>query len=527
MKIVSITVLLLLLAAAAEGTGKLSAETASSWWGRGLAAARNAETDSALTCLKKAFALGLSDDSLYYLWAEVYLYKGVPDTALALNYSVFTDTASALRTRVVRQRHLIYTSLGWKKEADALLDSLKGNLPWYEKIIPECNLYLSGGGYLENNAVDKEYPYPRSSDSTATLSNGNGIASLRVGWRVPFGSTHGVQVGGKLRMAGSRFAIAASASHLSDSAETSFGGYLNYSLLSDQLSLNYTFSRKRDFLGVRSFYHQFALRYAIIGKKWFGTVEAGYNYENPVPEHYYYLMTWWDRMMGKRHDLSWMLFLSGMTADPLSIKEQYSYVHFRNGILYSDSTFSRPLLTTLELIQSSNYGTLERDRIIPQSFWGVNPNLRYEYRFSKKNSGGVGGNYQFTRYRDEYTWVDLRYSVDALPTTGIRNPYQTESYLALNPDDGKYYWVESIATVRNVTLDTHPVIFRSVRRIDQTVTLNLFYKHSFGRMGDLLSDLSIRRNFSNLAQLTPVDIERWYGAATLTWFFRFRPEIYR
>ncbi|MBN1757174.1 MAG: hypothetical protein JW863_02585 [Chitinispirillaceae bacterium] len=527
MKIVMIAAILLVWNLASESYGKSSVVSASGWFGKGLAAARKAEPDTALVCLKNAFSQGLSDDSLYYLWAEVYLYKGVLDTALALNYSVFADTTSALRSQVVKQRHMIYTSLGWKKEADALLDSLKGNLPWYKKIIPECNLYLSGGGYLENNAVDKEYPNPRSSDSTATLSNGNGVASLRIGWRLPFGKMHGMQFGGKVRMAGSRFAIAASTSHLSDSAETSFGGYLNYTLLSDQLSLNYTFSRKRDFLDVRSFYHQVALRYAIIGAKWFGTVEAGYNYENPVREHYYYLMTWWNRMVGKRHDISWMLFLSGMTADPLMIKEQYSYVHFRNGILYSDSTFSRPLLTSLELIFPSNYGTLENDRIIPQSFWGVNPTLRYEYQFSKRNSGGVGGNYQFTWYRENYTWVDFRYSMSDLPTTGIFNPNQTESYLAFNTDDGKYYWVESITTVQNVSLDSQPVIFRSMRRIDQAITLNLFYSHSFGQIGDLMFDLSIRRNFSNLIHSAPVDIERWYGAATLTWFLRYRPEIYR
>jgi hypothetical protein len=507
------------------GSEKKSSASVVQQWNRGLSAARSGNADTALVCLKRAFAGGLSDDSLYYLWAEVFLYRGVLDTALALNYSVVTPSGTALHRQLLKQRHTIFSSLGWKKEADALLDSLGGkHVSLLRKLLPECNLYLSGGAYRENNAVDKNYPYPRSSDSVANITNGSGIASLRVGWKVPVTATQGVQFGGRLRFAGSRFTLASSATRLDDSADAALGAYCNYTLFSERLSVNYTFSRKRDFLGAKSFWHQAALRYAILSTNWFGTVEAGYNYENPVREHYYYLMTWWDREITKKHDLSFSLFLSGLSAGDLRVDDDIPFVYVKEGTIYNDSAYARPLLVTIGLSQEALYDTLRSERVIPISFWGVNPNLRYEYRFNRKVTAGIAGNYQVSWYRGTYTWVDYRYQSAEVPRTGIRNPFQSESYIAFNADDQRYYWIESIRSTRDITLDTQPILFHRKRRIDQALTLDLFLKSSFGRLGDAVIDVVGRRNFSNLEKSAPIDIERWYGAVTLTWFFKFKPD---
>ena len=42
------------------------------------------EFDSALLTIRDAYAHGLSDDSLFYAWAEVYYARGALDTAIAL-----------------------------------------------------------------------------------------------------------------------------------------------------------------------------------------------------------------------------------------------------------------------------------------------------------------------------------------------------------------------------------------------------------------------------------------------------------
>ena len=527
MKTFCIMVLLPLLSAVFFGSAAAERQTTTAQlWNTGLTAARKGNTDTALSCLKRAFAGGLSDDSLYYLWAEVFLYRGVLDTALALNYSVKTVAEGGMHKLVLKQRHMIFTALGWKKEAEALLDSLGGRRrSLVSKLLPECNLYLTGGGYRENNVVDKGYPLPRDGDSTEILTNGNGIASLRFGWRIPVTAVQGVQFGGKLRFAGSRFSLASSAVHLDDSADASFGGYCSYSLFSDLLSLSYTFSRKRDFLDVKSFLHQFYIRCGILTNHWLGTVEAGYNYENPVREHYYYLMTWWDRMIGKRHDFSWMVFLSGMQADPFTVPGEVAAIYVNDGEAW-DKTFSRRIFYEVEFVaQSSKIASS-----IPQSYWAINPTATYEYSLSKRISFGAGCGYTGNWYRENSVWIDYRYPIDEVPRLVGQLIGGKDYSLAYNSNDENYYWVRSTNRLSighiAVELDSLPVVF-SRRRIDHAITLNLFLKSSLGRFGEVRGDMTLRRNFSNLTEYAPVDIERWYGAATLTWFFRFKPEFNR
>ena len=118
-------------------------------------------------------------------------------------------------------------------------------------------------------------------------------------------------------------------------------------------------------------------------------------------------------------------------------------------------------------------------RIIPQSYWGVNPHLRYQYQLTKLFAAGMGTGYLCSWYREKYTWINLRYASADIPAgNGIRNMYTgTESFLAFNAADRRYYWVRTIRSVNQVTLDTLPVTFHSERRVDQALSLNLFFKY--------------------------------------------------
>lgn len=503
--------------------------SANEWWRLGITAARKGATDSALYCMRKSFGAGISDDSLYYLWAEVFLYKGVLDTALALNYSIPVHDGSALVKKVTEQRYAIYKTLGWEKEAKALLDSLGEKPPgWWRRRIPECMVYLSGGAFFESNAADKNYPYPRTTDSTEELINGSGIASLRAGWHVPIGKTQSIRFGGKLRYAGSRFSVANTTAHLNDSADASFGGYLHYSLFSERLLTGYTFSRKKDFLDTRSYVHQFFLRYAFLMKKWLGSIEAGYNYEAPIKEHFYYLMNYWDRIIDKKNSVSFTLFLSGMTAEELVINSSpLQYLYVKDNRIYTDSTFTIAVTKNSNFINGTSvdsvFDWLPVVQSIPQSFLGVNPHIRYEYRINKRFSTGGAGGYNFTWYRQKYIWVDFRY--DTPQTVNIIDQNLNDIYGAYNYNDDNYYWIRFIPPLTSgIQLDSIPVLLHSTRRVDQSLSLNLFFKSDFGKLGDLILDITARRNFSSLMKSAPVDIQRWYGEMMLTWFFRFKPD---
>lgn len=166
-------------------------------WADGVASVNIGDLASADVLLKAAFSAGIGEDSLYYLWSAIFLAKGVYDTALALNYAIKFDSSCSIYNEVLLQRYTIYSTLGWEREAALLLDTLertpKGRL---RRIIPEGVLYLSGGGYTEEDVADRNYPYATAADSMVTLNNGAGVASLRLGWRIPVGHKRGFGLGG-------------------------------------------------------------------------------------------------------------------------------------------------------------------------------------------------------------------------------------------------------------------------------------------------------------------------------------------
>ncbi|MBN1575475.1 MAG: hypothetical protein JW913_02930 [Chitinispirillaceae bacterium] len=526
MKISFLSILIFLLSNGAFAASSASEQKPASWyWQKGLEAARRNASDTALSFLKQSYGRGISDDSLYYLWAETYLYKGDLDTALALNFSVKPSSGN-LHKKALEQRYLIYSSLGWRNEAEALRDSL-GRRPGMNprRLMPECNLFLSGGAYLENNASDRHYPYSRASDSSATITDGTGDASLRFGWSIPIGKTQRVQFGARLRYTGSRFSGASSMERFNDSTDISAGGYLRYTLFSDRLALSYTCSQRKDFLDRKLFLHQFSFQYAVLTEHWLGALEAGYNYRLPLPRHYYYVKTFADRLMGRKSDIGFTLLFSGMEADKYVYRNDETYLFFKDGVLYGDSSSTLDTIKNIRDLSGTGRYLIINECSVPQSFQGVYPRIRYEYQFTKKATAGIGGGYLVTWYRGHYSWMDLHWQVKDVPTTGIFTR-SSESYLAYDIENKDYHWVDKIPSYDSVILDSRPVsiTYHSERRVDQALSLNLFFKYSFGRFGDVTVDFLMERNFSTLMHATPVDIQKWYGEIMLTWFFRFKPD---
>jgi hypothetical protein len=100
-----------------SASGKMLPSSGAAFWQQSRDAAQRGEIDTAMLYLKKAFGQGLSDDSLYFLWSEIYIAKGELDTALALNYAAKPDSAGDLARQILEQRYSIFSSLGWKSEA--------------------------------------------------------------------------------------------------------------------------------------------------------------------------------------------------------------------------------------------------------------------------------------------------------------------------------------------------------------------------------------------------------------------------
>lgn len=491
-------------------------------WADGVASVKSGALDSADILLKSAFSAGIGEDSLYYLWSAIFLAKGVYDTALALNYAITLDSSRTLYKEVLLQRYTIYSTLGWEREAALLLDTLKRTpKERLRRFIPEGVLYLSGGGYAEQDVADRNYPYATAADSMVTFNNGAGVASLRLGWRIPVDHKRGFVLGGRGRYAGSRFSVASSTTHLADSAEAAYGGYVRFWFMEELGSLEYAYTRNWGPVNGYSLQHDLSLRLVFLAGAWLGSTEAGYRYETPQHEHYYYLMTYWTRDVARRHNISVSCYLSGLSADLFTVQDMVSYYHFRDSSLYRDASFTTPVATKV-MLYGTQLSTALFDRAIPQSYWGVNPRLEYTLQLGDNYAAGVGSGYLLTWYRQKYSWLDKRYPADAIPMTPNFLPDPTTT--VLNGADGQYYWVRSSVTPQSIVLDSLPFFYQSRQRIDQTISMNLFFKRSLGYFGSAQINLDFRRNFSTLMHDSPVAIQKWYGEVMLRWFFRFKPD---
>jgi len=512
----------------ADANERTNRDSVALHWQRGIEAARDSSIDSALTYLEKAHSEGLPDDSLYYLWAETFLYKGAYDTALALNFSIKSPHNGELYRLALRQRYLIYSAIGWESEAKAIYDSLQsGRTLVMRKLLPECDLYLSGGVYAEKNLLEREYPFPSPQGDFDTIIDGILDGSLRLAWSLPLKKGQNIRFGTGLLYRGSRFGNVSSIQRLSDSTDMALSGFLRYSLFSNRLSFNYSISRTEDFLDRVLLRHQWSVRSLFITDTWFGSLEAGYRYRNPSTRHYYYLRGYADRLISMKSDLSFSLMFSGIELDDYQYSNDILHLYVKGSRLYFDSLLT-PVTSVLMLSRTDEYSVIPNERSVPQSFLAINPQIIYERQLSKKISAGCGLGYFVTRYRKPYVWMDLHMEQKDIPATGIYSG-GSESYLVYDLDREGYFWIDSIASVHSVFLDPRGVTItrHSLRRVDQTLSLNLFFTCSIGRAGDVEFNLTAERNFSNLSNAAPVEIQKWYGEATVTWYFNFRPDKYR
>lgn len=527
MTLLSVMYITALSAVSANAKERKHLDSAAFHWLSGLEAAHDSRVDSALSYLRMAHSEGISDDSLYYLWAETFLYKGVYDTALALNFSIKSQHNGELYGKALKQRYLIYSALGWESEAKTIYDSLQsGHTLAMKKFLPECDLYISSGVYAEKNLLEREYPFPRPPGGSDTIIDGILDGSLRLAWSLPLKKGQDIRFGAGLLYRGSRFGNVSSMQKLNDSTDMALSGFVRYSLLSNRLSFNYSISRTEDFLDRVLLRHQWSIRSLFITDTWFGSLEAGYRYRNPSTRHYYYLRGYADRLIGMKSDLSFSLMLSGIELDDYQYGNDILYLYVKDSRLYFDSLLT-PVTSVLMLSKTDKYNVIPNECSIPQSFLGINPQVRYERQLSERISTGCGLGYFVTRYRKPYIWMDLHMEQKDIPTTGIYSG-GSESYLVYDLDRHGYYWIDSIASVHSVFPDPRGVTItrHSMRRVDQTLSLDLFFTCSIGRAGDVEFNLTAERNFSTLSNAAPVDIQKWYGEATVTWYFNFKPDKY-
>jgi hypothetical protein len=128
-------------------------------------------------------------------------------------------------------------------------------------------------------------------------------------------------------------------------------------------------------------------------------------------------------------------------------------------------------------------------------------------------SAGIGGLYVFTLYPRPYAWSD------AAPPEGAAEPSEGFRGLALNQADGKHYaaiLVLESGGFRELYSES-PMREEKRVRMDNQAGADLSLRRRMGAWGSLSLEAAARRNWSNLASISPIWIPKWDMRCALKW----------
>ncbi|HON11524.1 MAG TPA: hypothetical protein PLE24_11715 [Chitinispirillaceae bacterium] len=491
---------------------------------KGIRNIERGKPDSALFYLQKSFSAGLGDDSLYYLWSEIYLRRGVLDTALGLSYASNPERDKLLYRKVLLQRYLIYSALGWQKEAGQVADSLeKLTYNRLMRFVPDVAVSL-GSGFISERETAKEAPFEASIDPQKSK---NALASLSTDlrWKLPLTASQGFRAETRLGISGSNFALPVTRQNLNDSLETFLSAGLRYYLFSEQISLGYTWSRKLDLYDFVYHFNKLDARFFLINNQWSALLECGYDIKTNENPRRFYSLLFLDRLFPGGKGISFTLDFSGYRMQDIIVPDtvQYYVKYVDDFTFYTDSTFTDTFSTPLsryDLMRGSNLTRSYTE--LPRSFISLNPSFSFRFGPWKDISFGMGAGYNLIKYIGEYVWLDLVYSKDQIQNEFVlQNPYVI---IAMNKLDRRYYLIREIDYPgREMTLDSIPVNIRREKRVDNTFNINLFLNKSIGKLGDVNLRGDLSRNYSNLQHDAPEVIPEFSFRIFLSMRFLFNP----
>lgn len=482
---------------------------ASSQIAHGLKFLETDKPDSALVRFVRGYQEGMSKDSFYYYLARVYQAKGIPDTALAFNYSVKIDPHHPLKQPLLRQRLSIYDALGLEKLARETRDSLRYLAVRSPKLfIPGVELRANGGYQLE----DRRLQLSTSSSTLSyvyvdtTLPGPVFGANARLGWEFPLWTDHTLFLGaeggfgrpftGDLDMA------------LRDTLDLSGGFSAGYKWNPRRLRLDVKWMRRRTYLHDFVSSTDIALSWTGLRGLRMGFAQlAGTIDLSPNPAYdakQVRAMGYLGRLLAPK--LGLMLFATYSSSDPSHVHT----VHNVTLIDFQSSLAPIPLSPNVEmdLIKATVLDTLNFYDTIPSSNLSLYASVNYQKSLPWNTRFSVGLSIALMYFPEEYRWYETRVSGGLFEV------------LARNPEDGELYWLEKHGkegTPPENAFEFYskgPFITHEHRRIDNTPTVTVSLEKRFARALSFGIITEVGKTWSTLqGKNPPVDIPNWHFRA--------------
>lgn len=497
----------------------------------------NHHPDSAFNLCLMARSRGLSKEKLYLLLADIYIEKTKYDSALVFNYGAgaLHKESSLLPITILKQRHSIYSSLGWNQKAKSLSDTLLLHPAIKRKnFLPEIRL-KTGGGYKHNDITSYDvYPWIEN-DSVEQERGGFYDAQFKALWRFP-------------NYRREKFNIAIEGSFEKpywqekvgniDSLYYFLGANLGVKNIPKPLSVGIGSGIKR--YRESSVYWKNNLNASIIKSNmfqlWFLNIyyNVDLNSSFDIENQSVGLISSNNLFLNKKWGLNFLLSMSGYFSETTenSIFLDVLYVSKENGDVtyYADSTFSEEIessgISGIQLIKTiyESAGTVEIYNNMPQSRYSLSTELEFNYEINKVIKTGITLGGGLVRYPDEYSWIKT-------DTTAF-----SSSLLAFNKGDQKYYVFkqEPLVDIFNLSepisedIADIPLLYekhhydRTVYRLRTSIDFQ-FKVNKFGRI-NINTEIGKEWNSSSIEY--PISLNDWYVSILLKWQKSFKISRY-
>ncbi|KMQ50010.1 hypothetical protein CHISP_3099 [Chitinispirillum alkaliphilum] len=462
--------------------------------------------DSSLYYFKTATAFGMSEDSLYYLWSKLYLSKGVVDTALALNLATSESVSQNLRESVLKQRHVIYSILGWKNEASKLLDSIPEFGEKRNNLFPRLTLNL-GALYLKESVTPINYlPYWDIGPFVSNLPGGFGDAEVE--WQIPLTGKKSILLGAAGLIRQNRFTQPFKANSIGDSLETEMTAFIRGVNFIQNINTGYTFKSKLNYRGTRTNAHNFDLHTLAIVNNWVhyyrfsSEFEHGEDTENVVRISFNSLNS---RILNQKLSLNFLSRISVLHTEAIEFTydPMVNLFYYDDGVYYEDSSFSTPQTVNFPFQLQTLRDDLLLTTYIPESRVELGMSKGVSYSAGRFNAG-VNFGYNINVYTGIHQWYRLRYLDTArtnVPTIG-GNPKSV-----IYSRDGSYYLATDLDRASSeLTFESKPLSIQK-RRIDHTLQSSLSFRYNLSACNSLHLIANLRRSFTNMPQNAPVELK--------------------
>jgi hypothetical protein len=510
--------------------------------------------DDALECFGRAFNAGMSKDSLCFFCAEAYLLKGALDTALAFNFGIKGKDNQALVLRQLKQRAIIYSALGWKKDADAVTDSLLHFRHYRLRLLVPTVSARLGLDYT-NRREKQQVSFPYLGPLADTVYKGPGHSgSLGLRWTMPAGRSFRVRAGAM----GTETSRYYRSSNSNDSVNLSLGLNADIEHVPTGFALDCGINRVIDYLGEYSTQNSVGLSYSKTTGHWMAYITAGYEIEleagMKTQNQQCWVMGYLDESYLGGRGFSLLIRGSGYFADPLRSTEYFRVMYVDDvtqkpvGHYYVDLPAQAPTSNPIpisavpyllpatyqnnSLVKSAGelFG-IDDAGLYPQNQLSLAPLLVYKlplvFDLSASIGAGIAGDY----YTERFTWASFLIDKSVKDTFLNDGKY---NYLAHNAADGNYYWVKKLDNITSGEQYGDPVTIlrQEKRRADANLSLFMSLSRSVWKLGTFCLRGDVSKNYSTLRkekflfwQISDVDapfsIPNWSYGVSLTWNFNY------